>query len=202
MIRDERPAPSRVLRRGLLPVAAAALVLAGCSTYLGGSRPIDPSDLAAPGWIAATNVPYIAQQEDLDCGVAALAMMLLHWKAVQGIEEVRAACPPDPERGTEAGALRDFAKVRGLQAFVIEGDFEVIEKELARGRPVLVGMFKRTLGGLVTHFEVVVGYHPGLKLVATLDPSLGPRVNDESGFDEEWGLAKRVALVVFRLKGE
>ena len=126
MIRDERPAPSRVLRRGLLPVAAAALVLAGCSTYLGGSRPIDPSDLAAPGWIAATNVPYIAQQEDLDCGVAALAMMLLHWKAVQGIEEVRAACPPDPERGTEAGALRDFAKVRGLQAFVIEGDPTVL----------------------------------------------------------------------------
>ena len=149
-----------------------------------------------------TNVPCIAQQEELDCGVAALAMVLLQWKAVQGIEEVRAACPPDPERGTEAGALRDFAKKKGLQAFVIEGDFIVFEKELARGRPVLVGMFKRTLGGLVTDFEVVVGYHPELKLVATLDPSLGARVNDETGFDEEWELAQRLTLVVFRLKGE
>ena len=82
------------------------------------------------------------------------------------------------------------------------GDFKVFERELARGRPVLVGMLKRTLGGLVTHFEVVVGYHPVLKLVATLDPSLGARVNDETGFDEEWELAKRLTLVVFRLKGE
>jgi ABC-type bacteriocin/lantibiotic exporter with double-glycine peptidase domain len=185
-----------------MSAALILLILAGCSTYLGGSRPIDPSELAAPGWIAVTNVSYIAQQQELDCGVAALAMVMVHWKAVEGIEEVGAACPPDPERGTEAGALRDFAKKKGLQAFVIEGDFKVFEKELARGRPVLVGMFKRTLGGLVTHFEVVVGYHPELKLVATLDPSLGARVNDEAGFSEEWDLAKRLTLVVFRLKGE
>ena len=202
MIRDERPAPPRVLRGGVFSAALAALVLAGCSTYLGGSRPIDPSELAAPGWIAVTNVPQIAQREEMDCGAAALASVLAHWKVVQGIEEVRTACPPDPERGIEAGALRDFARKKGLQAYLIEGDFKVFEKELARGRPVLVGMFKRTLGGLVTHFEVVVGYHPGRKLVATLDPSLGARVNDETGFDEEWELAKRLTLVVFRLKGE
>lgn len=156
--------------------------------------------MAAPGWIIAADVPHIPQQEDLDCGAAALASVLMYWKAVDGIDEVLAGCPRDPERGIEAGALRDFAKKKGLQAFVFEGDFKVFEKELARGRPVLVGMFKRTLGGLVTHFEVVVGYHPELKLVATLDPSLGPRVNDEKGFGEEWDLAKRLTLVVFRLK--
>ncbi|HKR56231.1 MAG TPA: cysteine peptidase family C39 domain-containing protein, partial [Gemmatimonadales bacterium] len=135
----------------------AVLFLAGCSTYLGGSRPIDPAELASPGWIAVTGVPAIPQREALDCGAAALASVLAHWRAVDGIDEVRAACPPDPVRGTEAAALRDFARSKGLQAFVIEGDFKVFEKELARGRPVLVGMFKRTLGGLVTHFEVVVG---------------------------------------------
>ena len=186
----------------MMSAALATLVLAGCSTYLGGSRPVEPSELAAPGWIAVTNVPYIAQAEDLDCGAAALAMVLVHWQAVRGIEEVRAACPPNPEWGIEAGALRDFARKRGLEAYLIEGDFKVFEKELARGRPVLVGMFKRTLGGLVTHFEVVVGYHPDHKLVATLDPSLGVRVNDESGFTEEWGLAKRLTLVVFRLQSK
>ena len=169
---------------------------------MGGSRALDPSELAAPGWIIAADVPHIAQREDMDCGAAALASVLVHWKAVEGIDEVRAGCPPDPDRGIDAGALRDFAKKKGLQAFLFEGDFKVFEKELARGRPVLVGMFKRTLGGLVTHFEVVVGYHPERKLVATLDPSLGARVNDESGFGEEWGLAKRLTLVIFRLKAE
>jgi len=189
----------RFARARTVSGALAALVLAGCSTYLGRSQPLELSELAAPGWIAVTNVPPIPQREDLDCGAAALASVLVHWKAVQGIDEVRAACPPDPKRGTEAGALRDFARKKGLQAYVIEGDFQVFEKELARGRPVLVGMFKRTLGGLVTHFEVVVGYHPERKLVATLDPSLGPRVNDETGFAAEWGLARRLTLVVFRL---
>jgi ABC-type bacteriocin/lantibiotic exporter with double-glycine peptidase domain len=184
------------------PAALVLLVLAGCSTYLGGSRPIGPAEMASPGWVAAPDVTYIAQREDLDCGAAALAMVLAHWKAVEGIDEVRDACPPDPERGIEAGALRDFAKKKGLEAFLIEGDFKVFEKELARGRPVLVGMFKRTVGGLVTHFEVVVGYHPERRLVATLDPSLGARVHDESGFGEEWDLAKRLTLVVFRLKPE
>ena len=184
--------------RGLRPAALAALFLSGCSTYLGGSRPVEPSELAAPGWIAVTNVPHIAQEGGMDCGAAALAMVLVHWKAVQGIEEVRAACPPDPERGIEAGALREFATKKGLQAFLIKGDFKVFEKELSRGRPVLVGMLKRTLKGLVTHFEVVVGYHPERGEVVTLDPSLGLRVNDESGFTEEWELAKRLTLVIFR----
>ncbi|HTF58123.1 MAG TPA: cysteine peptidase family C39 domain-containing protein [Planctomycetota bacterium] len=185
-------------RRALLMAAAlAALALAGCSTYLGGSRPIDPSELAAPGWIAVPNVIYIAQQEEKDCGAAALAMVLVHWKLALGIEEVRAACPPDPKRGTEAGALRDFARTKGLRAFLFEGDYRVFEKELARGRPVLVGMFKRTLGGLATHFEVVVGYHPERGLVMTLDPALGPRVNEKTGFSQEWELAKCLTLVVF-----
>jgi len=190
------------ITRVATPAVLALLVLAGCSTYLGGSRPIEPAELASPGWIAAPDVTYLAQREDLDCGAAALAMVLAHWKVVEGIDDVRAACPPDPERGIEAGTLRDFARKMGLQAFLIEGDFKVFEKELARGRPVLVGMFKRTAGGLVTHFEVVVGYHPGRKLVATLDPSLGARVHDGSGFEEEWDLAKRLTLVVFRLKAE
>jgi len=185
-----------------MAVALTALVLAGCSTYLGGSRPLEPSELAAPGWIVAPDVPHVPQGGDVDCGAAALASVLMHWKAVEGIEEVLAACPPDPECGIEAGALRDFAKKKGLQAFVIEGDFKVFEKELTRGRPVIVGMIKRTTGGLVTHFEVVVGYHPGRRLVATLDPSLGARVNDETGFGDEWDPAKRLTLVVFRLKAD
>lgn len=182
----------------MTPAVLGALILAGCSTYLGGSRPFDSSELANPGWIAVTNVPYISQGEDLDCGPAALAMVLMHWKAVRGIEEVRAACPPDPERGTAAATLRAFAKDKGLKAHLIEGDFKDFEKELTRGHPVLVGMFKRTLGGLVTHFEVVVGFHPERGLVMTLDPALGTRVNDTTGFSEEWDLAKRLTLVVSR----
>ena len=178
---------------------AAVLILAGCSTYLGSSRPSDPAKLLEPGWIAVTNVPYIAQREDKDCGVAALAMVLAHWKKVQGIDEVREACPPDPERGIEVSMLRAFAKKKGLQTYVFDGEFKVFEDELSRGRPVLVGMGKPTLGGPVSHFEVVVGYNPERGLVMTLDPALGVRVNDEAGFREEWRLAEYLTLVIFRL---
>jgi len=182
----------------MAPAVAAAIFLAGCSTYLGGSRPPDPAELAAPGWIYVANVPYIAQREDQDCGAAALAMVLAHWKAVQGLDEVRAACPPIPGRGIEVGALRAFAKKKGLRTYLFDGEFKVFEDELARGRPVLVGMGKRTLGGPVSHFEVVVGYNPGRGLVMTHDPALGTRVNDEAGFREEWKLAAYLTLVVFR----
>ena len=159
-------------RRARILASLALLALAGCSTYLGGSRPLEPSELAAPGWIIAANVPHIPQRADLDCGAAALASVLVHWRAVEGIDEVLAACPPDPERGIEAGALREFAKKKGLEAFLIEGDFKGLRKELAGGGPCSWACSSGRSADS-SRFEVVVGYHPGRKLVATLDPSPG-----------------------------
>jgi ATP-binding cassette subfamily C protein/competence factor transporting protein len=178
--------------------AWCAVAGAGCSSYLGSARAFDPAGLEEPGWIAARGVTYIAQQEEMDCGAAAMAMVLVHWKAASGFEDVRASMKFDADAGANVGEMRKTARGRGLEAFLIEGDFRVFEKELSRKRPVIVGMVKRHLHGFFTHYEVVVGYHPERKLVVTLDPGAGWRVNDETGFLEEWEPAKRLTLVIFR----
>ncbi len=169
---------------------AAAAAVTGCTAYLGGSRPAGEFD--GPGWIAAPNVPYFAQQQEKDCGAAALAMVLARWRADIGPGEVRAACQPDPEKTITAGVLRDYARSLGLKSWVFEGDFKVFEDELAKGNPVLVGMVKPTVAGYVTHYEVVVAFRPERRQVVTHDPALGRRVYDEAAFLAEWDLLATV----------
>lgn len=170
-------------------VASAAV---GCSSYVGRSRPVEPDEIAGPGWISIRDLPYFAQEQEKDCGAAALAMVLARWKKAAGVEEVRAACQPDAEKSITAGVLRDHARSLGLKAYVFEGDFAVFEKELANGNPVIVGMVKPTVTAFVTHYEVVVGFHPESRRVATHDPALGRRVYDEAAFLAEWDLLATV----------
>lgn len=179
-----------------------AMLGVGCTSYLGSARTFDPGWLAEPGWISAKVVTFIPQQEEMDCGAAAMAMVLRHWDSTTGIDDVRVSMKFDADRGANVGEMRAFAKSRGMEAFLIEGDFKVFEKELSRGRPVIVGMVKRHLHGFFTHYEVVVGYHPVRRLIVTLDPAAGWRVNGEEGFLEEWEPAKRLALVIFRFRKE
>jgi hypothetical protein len=95
------------------------------------------------------------------------------------------------------GALRDFARRRGLQAFVVPGTWRDLEEQLGRGRPVMVGLLKPLWGGrAVAHFEVVVGFNRARRLVLTLDPARGLRENSAEGFAREWAPAGRVMLVV------
>jgi ABC-type bacteriocin/lantibiotic exporter with double-glycine peptidase domain len=169
---------------------AGAVAFAGCTAYVGGSRPVDALD--GPGWIAVESVPYFAQQQEKDCGAAALAMVLARWRADLDLDKIRASCQPDPEKSITAGVLRDYARSLGLKAWVFAGDFKVFEDELAKGNPVLVGMVKPTVTDFVTHYEVVVAFHPDRRRIVTHDPALGRRVYDEAAFLAEWDLLATV----------
>jgi len=175
-----------------------ALVSAGCS-YLGTAENFDPADLAREdGWIAVKDVPVVLQKADEDCGAAALAMALAYWRVPSSLEEVTRECPPVPGDGIKAGALRACARDKGLQSFVFHGTFADFEKELSRGRPVIVGLVKPYVNGGLTHFEVVVGIHPRKEVVVTLDPAHGWRQNDYAGFLTEWEPAGRLTLVLLK----
>lgn len=80
---------------------------------------------------------------------------------------------------------------------MIEGTLQDLKRELAAGRPVLVGVSKpQRKDRVLNHFEVVVGLHRDRRLIVTLDPSEGWRQNTVEGFYREWKLAGFVALVV------
>ena len=181
-------------------VALLGALLTGC--YTGSARGFDPADLDGdPGWIAARGVPMVLQEGDFDCGAAALAMVLSYWGVPATRQEVFEACGA-PSGGIRAADLREFARKKGLKAFVFEGKPEDFEKELSKRRPVIVGMVKPHATFALTHYEVVVGLHPRRGIVVTLDPAGGWRQNTVEGFLKEWQLARNLTMVVFRGEGD
>jgi ABC-type bacteriocin/lantibiotic exporter with double-glycine peptidase domain len=176
------------------------LVLAsGC--YVGSARTATLADFASQddSWNMVEGVPPVRQLEREDCGAAALAMVLAYWQLPVTREDIGAANPPAPDRGIRAAALRDFARRQGLQAFLIEGEIADLDRELARHRPVLVGVMKRYGGRVYPHYEVVVGVSRRKQRVLTLDPAQGMRVNSREGFAAEWIAAGRLTLIIFPL---
>lgn len=179
----------------------AALALAVSACYAGEAHDVSPRRAAAlqadPAWTFVHDVPFVAQRADADCGPAALAMVLAHFGVKTSLEEVVALDPPD-RVGVRAGALRDVARAKGFQAFIVEGTFNDIIDQLARNRPVLVGLAKPiTTGRALAHYEVVVGIDKRDKRIITLDPGRGLRENSLEGFGREWVPTGRVTLIVF-----
>jgi ABC-type bacteriocin/lantibiotic exporter with double-glycine peptidase domain len=173
------------------------LVLAGC--YTGSARTVAPGTITAdPGWLLVGNVPFYGQSGDHDCGAAALAMVLRYWEIPVTPQDVAAAHHLKGTRGLRAGELRDFARSRGLDAFLVAGDAADLKSELGHGRPLLVGLGKRHGPQTLAHYEVVVGLHRDGTRLLTLDPAHGLRENTLAGFATEWAAARQLALIVFK----
>jgi ABC-type bacteriocin/lantibiotic exporter with double-glycine peptidase domain len=176
----------------------ASASAAGCYTcYTGTARSVSAGGIAAdPSWVRVPDVPFVAQTTDRDCGAAALAMVLSRWRGRETAQLVAALAPPG-RAGIRVGALRDVARRQGLQAFVVSGTVDVLGAELARGRPIVVGLSKPIgRGHAVAHYEVVVGLNRARGLILSLDPARGLRQNTLAGFASEWTPTRRVALIV------
>lgn len=180
----------------MLPLLLGAAT-SGC--YIGTAHEFSPRTLELdPGWIFVPNVPLIRQEEHSDCGAAALAMALTYWGSTTNVDEVTAAFPTSPNHGIKAGELREFARKKGFDAFIIKGDLNDLASELKKRRPVLVGLVKPYGTKRAHHYEVVVGIHPAQKRVVTLDPAKGWRENSFEGFAKEWIPGEQVTLIVFK----
>jgi len=183
--------------RGTTALALAAALAAGC--YTGSARTVSPTAINAEGgWLLVRGVPFLQQTGDEDCGAAALAMVLRYWDVAASPAEVAGAQPKSRGRGLRAGELRDFARARGVDAFVVRGEPADLRHELERGRPLIVGLAKPYTGRTVAHYEVLIGLHRDGRRVLTLDPAQGWRENTVEGFAAEWAAARQLLLVVFR----
>ena len=101
-------------------------------------------------------------------------------------------------RGLKAGELRELARARGLDAFVIKGEPDHIRDAIQQRRPLIVGLAQRAGRDLIGHYEVVIGFNHARLLILTLDPAAGWRVSSYQDFAAEWAGAGQLALVVFR----
>jgi len=197
MPRVTTPALGQALR-GCTLTAALAL---GCASYQGHERTAHDVHIdAEAGWVRVAAVPLVRQRAAWDCGLASLTMVLRYWSIAPdtaAFDELTRVAVLEG-RSIRAGELRAIARAHGAEAFLFHATLVDLEVELGRGRPVLVGEQKATLGGAVAHYAVVIGVNPGSQRVLLLDPALGLRENSYANFEAEWAPTGRLALLVVR----
>lgn len=185
-------------RTALLVALVGLFGLMGCRlSYTGGARPVGPTELAGSEWLRAAPTPVVRQTQQADCGLAALAMMAGAWGQQWSVPELAKQAPPTG-KGVKLGILRDVARARGLEAYAIAGSHADLQRELAKGRPVMLGLllpFERKRAR--SHYEVVIAVHPRDGRVVTLDPATGKQLlRSREVLDVEWKPAGYATLVV------
>ena len=189
-------AAGKHLRAAGLAIAGAALV-SGCVRVASNATPVAPAAIAPDrGWISVAGVEPVRQRSQLDCGPAALVMVARRWGVPLDLRTATRSARRKPGHGARLGALRSVARASGLTAFAIRADRATLIHELERGRPVVVGLLRGRGRKRLSHYEVVVGFHPRRGEVATIDPAAGFAVRRWPDLAAEWDPAGRPALVV------
>ncbi|HEY4242800.1 MAG TPA: cysteine peptidase family C39 domain-containing protein [Kofleriaceae bacterium] len=184
------------MRRLLVLIAVASL--GACRlAYTGGAHPVAPTAVDSAGWLRAQSTPIVLQHADTDCGVAALAMVAGAWGKPWTVDDIGRTLVPT-EKGVKLGAIRDYARAHGLEAYAIRGTREDLTRELAAGRPVLLGLLLPfDMKHNRSHYEVAIGLNPKDGTVVTLDPATGKHMaRSPKVLDVEWKPADYATLVV------
>jgi ABC-type bacteriocin/lantibiotic exporter with double-glycine peptidase domain len=177
-------------------VLAAATVAAGCIAHDPAAQVQRAADLDA-SWVRAAPTPVVVQRDDNDCGAAALAMVAGAWGRHWTLADIERTLRPTAA-GLRLGALRDYARAAGLDAYAIRGSRDDLDHELAAGRPVVLGLIEPVDSHHnLSHYEVAIAVHPGDHDVVTIDPATGAlQRRSAAALDLEWKTAGYAALVV------
>jgi predicted double-glycine peptidase len=191
-------AEALAIAKRIARICLPALALGACASSLPSAGP-GPRLPTSDAWAQVADVTLVRQLGRSDCGSAALATALSHFDPRTDPAELRKALGPTDPQGTQgipAGRLRDLARARGLQAYVIEATLADLAHEIDRGRPVLVGLYRVVGDRGYPHYEVVTGINAQQRQVLLADPANGWRKEDLAEFVRRWTPARNLAVVM------
>lgn len=138
------------------------------------------------------DVPYVHQEKD-GCGSASVSMLMEYWI---GKHATVPSTRSDPERiqqelyspeahGIYSSAIEQYLRRSGFEVFAFRGEWKDLREQLAKGRPLLIGL-KPGRGGEL-HYAVVVGVSPKDDAVFLNDPARSKLLRiDRTQFTREW----------------
>jgi len=169
----------------LLAAASLALLPARAAGQTGGQA------ASAGPRLSLLDVPYLSQTEAL-CGGAAAAMVLRYWGAAGAAAEEFAPLVDAAKGGIPTSALARAVEERGYQTRAAAGTEEIVQRELADGRPVIALIEDRPKA---FHYVVIVGWHE--RAVVLHDPARTPYVlMKPEDFGRRWKASGNWMLVV------
>lgn len=129
----------------------------------------------APGVLLS--VPFFRQRDRNGCGAAALAMVMRYWEKQMGRPESpqasegaidRALDPHD--RGIANTAMAAYLRRNGFRVFTFSGRWSDLRENLAKGRPLIVGLGPEGKNRPL-HYVVVAGIDWQRNFVFVNDPA-------------------------------
>ena len=144
----------------------------------------------APGvWL---DVPFVKQEKN-GCGAASIAMVMQYWFQQEGRAsdvadqgQIQRALYSRQAQGIYASEMVHYLEQQGFQAFAFHGEWESLQHNLEKGRPLIVALQP---GGsdMPLHYVVVTGLDGGRALVMVNDPAARKLLKeDRSKFEGEW----------------
>ncbi|CAG0929358.1 hypothetical protein PLCT1_01021 [Planctomycetaceae bacterium] len=180
----------------ILRLLALSLLLAvtGCA-FMDTGRPLREAKLSQEAVVLV--VPVVMQDDQYDCGVSALSMMLAYYGHPCDKEKSAALrVKANQDQGLTGADLENYLKAEGLETALFKGDLTSgihgLYYHLDRGRPLVVAMNVSDDGN---HFVLVTGYDPANDWILIQDPQRGALVCVSGQFEWAWNRAQHFTLL-------
>jgi ABC-type bacteriocin/lantibiotic exporter with double-glycine peptidase domain len=147
------------------------------------------------------DVPFVKQERN-GCGAASIAMIMQYWQRQQGkassgaedADRIQRELYSKEAHGIYASDLEQYLSQHGFQTFAFRGEWNDLESNLVKGRPLLVALQPGHHDPL--HFVVIAGVDTEAALVLLNDPAQRKLLKqDRSDFEQQWKAAGNWTLL-------